>query len=173
MPLVSTGPSSACRRLLRPFHRAQIARSRMLSPLEDRRCTDTSEPDVRRAIALPLRPPGEALHCLPTRYVNTRVLRVFLLVMRYGSASNVCRASGIKPASIHYSIRRLEEVLGVVLFRRQTQRMLPTSAAHRLYPCAVRLVSMWDSLIHDLRQSGVTQRCAASPSPCKLADVES
>ncbi|RZT36350.1 LysR family transcriptional regulator [Cupriavidus agavae] len=104
----------------------------------------------RYTVALPVRPPEDFQHHNPPiRHVNTGHLRRFILLMQFRSAIAAERHSGIRAACILYATRRIEERLGVVLFIRESNQMLPTPAAIRLYPCAVRLLAMWDTIIED------------------------
>ncbi|MEN7530621.1 MULTISPECIES: LysR family transcriptional regulator [unclassified Cupriavidus] len=103
-------------------------------------------------MALPVRPPEDVQHPnTPIRHVNTDHLRRFVLLMQFRSAIAAERHSGIRAACILYATRRIEERLGVALFTRESTQMHPTAAAVRLYPCAIRLLSMWDTLMADTR----------------------
>lgn len=106
---------------------------------------------VRQAMALPVRPPEVLYGSLPIRHVNTCQLRRFVLMMQFRSASAAERHSGIKAAGILYAVRCIEDRLSTKLFERNGTTMRPTAAAHRLYPCAIRLLEMWDELIAELR----------------------
>jgi len=101
----------------------------------------------RMSVALPVRPPGDPMAAQPIRHVNTSHLRRFVLLMQYCSAVEAARHSGINPPCFHYAVRRLEDRLGTALFVREASSMHPTAAARRLYPCAVRLLAMWDDLV--------------------------
>lgn len=108
----------------------------------------------RLARSLPVRPP-DSLHApLPVRHINTTQLRRFVMLMQHESAIAAERHTGIRAACIHYAIRRLEDRLGTTLFSREAASMHPTAAARRLYPCAVRLLSMWDSLVAESTGAG-------------------
>lgn len=107
----------------------------------------------RLAVTLPVRPP-QALHAphalhapLPERHINTAHLRRFVILMHHETAVAAQRHTGVRAACIHYAIRRLEDRLGTALFEREGSSMRPTAAARRLYPCAIRLLAMWDSLV--------------------------
>lgn len=106
---------------------------------------------VRQAMALPVRPPEVLYGSLPIRHVNTCQLRRFVLMMQFRSASAAERHSGIKAAGVLYAVRCIEDRLSTKLFERNGTTMRPTAAAHRLYPCAIRLLEMWDELIAELR----------------------
>ncbi len=102
---------------------------------------------TRLAVSLPVRPPDSVHGPLPLRHINTIHLRRFVMLMQHESAIAAERHTGIRAACIHYAIRRLEDRFGTTLFVREASSMHPTAAAHRLYPCAIRLLSMWDSLV--------------------------
>lgn len=115
----------------------------------------------RQAFALPVRPPQKSLQpALPLRHINTNQLRRFVLLMHHRSAIAAERHSGIRAACILYAIRRVEERLGITLFTREATTMQPTAAAIRLYPCAIRLLLMWDSLMAEMR----SPRNSATPA---------
>lgn len=101
----------------------------------------------RLAIALPVRSPEESRAAPLTRHVSTTHLRRFVMLMQYESAVVAERHTGVKAASIHYAVHRLEDRLGTVLFTRSASSIVPTAAAERLFPCAIRLLSMWDRLV--------------------------
>lgn len=102
---------------------------------------------TRLALSLPIRPPDYLYGALPLRHINTTHLRRFVMLMHHESAIAAERHTGIRAACIHYAIRRLEDRLSTKLFIREASSMHPTAAAQRLYPCAIRLLSMWDSLV--------------------------
>ncbi|WP_404995289.1 LysR family transcriptional regulator [Cupriavidus pauculus] len=120
---------------------------------------------VRQAMALPVRPPEVLYGSLPIRHVNTCQLRRFVLMMQFRSASAAERHSGIKAAGILYAVRCIEDRLSTTLFERNGTTMRPTAAAHRLYPCAIRLLEMWDELIAELRPPPDGAPATADPAP--------
>lgn len=118
----------------------------------------------RRAVALPVRLPDSLYGPLPIRHVNTIHLRRFVLMMQYQSASAVERHAGVRSACVLYAIRRIEDRLSTTLFIRDATTLYPTAAAHRLYPCAVRLLAMWDALIADLQGDSRAAPVTSVPS---------
>lgn len=116
----------------------------------------------RLAVSLPIRPPDSHHAPLPLRHINTTHLRRFVMMMQHESAIAAERHTGIRAACIHYAIRRLEDRLGTTLFLREPSSMQPTAAARRLYPCAIRLLWMWDSLVAE--STGASEPSLAQPS---------
>jgi len=86
-------------------------------------------------------------------------------MMQFRSASAAERHSGIKAAGILYAVRCIEDRLSTTLFERNGTTMRPTAAAHRLYPCAIRLLEMWDELIAELRPPPDSAPATADPAP--------
>ncbi|WP_426700715.1 LysR family transcriptional regulator [Rhodanobacter sp. Col0626] len=62
--------------------------------------------------------------------------RSFLAVMREGSLSAAARALGMTQPSLGRHIRQLEATLGVALFTRSPQGLVPTDLGHELLPHA-------------------------------------
>lgn len=143
----------------------------MLHPVDLANHAGMRQNGRRNATSLPVRAPGEARLPWSTRHVNTRNLRIFLLVMHWGAAGPASRTSGIKPAAILYAIRRLEEALGVNLFRRRPPEMVPTCAAQRLYPCALRFLAMWDDVMADVHHNALGQADAETLSPSVVSST--
>ncbi|GJG97281.1 LysR family transcriptional regulator [Cupriavidus pauculus] len=102
---------------------------------------------TRLALAIHIRPPDYLYGALPLRHINTSRLRRFVMLMHHESAIVAGRHTGIRAACIHYAVRRLEDRLSTQLFVREASSMHRTAAAQRLYPCAIRLLSMWDNLV--------------------------
>ncbi|MEN3346908.1 MAG: LysR family transcriptional regulator, glycine cleavage system transcriptional activator [Bradyrhizobium sp.] len=59
-------------------------------------------------------------------------LRVFEVACRHGSYSEAARELNVTHSAVSQRIRQLEEDLGLTLFERQGNRMMPTTAALRL-----------------------------------------
>ena len=60
-------------------------------------------------------------------------LRLFVEVFDKQSFTAASRASGLDPSVVSRRVRRLEDELGVALFRRTTRAVTPTDAARRFY----------------------------------------
>ena len=59
-------------------------------------------------------------------------LRVFEVACRHGSYSEAARELHVTHSAVSQRIRQLEEELGLTLFERQGNRMVPTSSGLRL-----------------------------------------
>ena len=59
-------------------------------------------------------------------------LRVFEVACRHGSYSEAARELHVTHSAVSQRIRQLEEDLGLTLFERQGNRMVPTSSGLRL-----------------------------------------
>src|SRR6478672_2825138 len=59
-------------------------------------------------------------------------LRVFEVACRHGSYSEAARELHVTHSAVSQRIRQMEEALGLTLFERQSNRMVPTSGGLRL-----------------------------------------
>ena len=60
-------------------------------------------------------------------------IQVFCLTFERGSFTEAAKALGITPQAASRSVKRLENDLGVVLFRRSTRQLQPTEAGNQYY----------------------------------------
>src|SRR5260370_8350145 len=67
-----------------------------------------------------------------TRLPSLETLRVFEVACRHGSYSEAARELPVTHSAVSQRIRQLEEELGLKLFERQGNRMVPTSSGLRL-----------------------------------------
>src|SRR5712671_6389922 len=67
-----------------------------------------------------------------TRLPSLETLRVFEVACRHGSYSEAARELHVTHSAVSQRIRQLEEELGLTLFERQGNRMVPTSSGLRL-----------------------------------------
>src|SRR2546430_681776 len=67
-----------------------------------------------------------------TRLPPLETLRVFEVACRHGSYSEAARELHVTHSAVSQRIRQLEEELGLMLFERQGNRMVPTSSGLRL-----------------------------------------
>ena len=67
-----------------------------------------------------------------TRLPPLETLRVFEVACRHGSYSEAARELHVTHSAVSQRIRQLEEELGLTLFERQGNRMVPTSSGLRL-----------------------------------------
>lgn len=72
--------------------------------------------------------------------------RSFLAVMREGSLSAAARSQGMTQPSLGRHVRDLEAALGVALFTRSPQGLVPTDKAHELLPHAQAMAAATASL---------------------------
>src|SRR5258708_11675176 len=63
---------------------------------------------------------------------SLETLRVFEVACRHGSYSEAARELHVTHSAVSQRIRQLEEELGLTLFERQGNRMVPTSSGPRL-----------------------------------------
>src|SRR6202790_4596516 len=66
------------------------------------------------------------------RLPSLETLRVFEVACRHGSYSEAARELRVTHSAVSQRIRQLEEELGLTLFERQGNRMVPTSSGLRL-----------------------------------------
>jgi LysR family glycine cleavage system transcriptional activator len=67
-----------------------------------------------------------------TRLPPLETLRVFEVACRHGSYSEAARELHVTHSAVSQRIRQLEEELGLTLFERQGNRMVPTPSGLRL-----------------------------------------
>jgi DNA-binding transcriptional LysR family regulator len=85
--------------------------------------------------------------------VNLNLLRVFEMVYRHGSMSLAARDLHLTQPGVSQHIKTLEEELGMKLFSRMNQRILPTSEGRALYrECELSLNRM-ENLLAQLKSS--------------------
>lgn len=69
-------------------------------------------------------------------------LEAFCRTFETGSFSKAAQLSGVTPQATSRSVARLEQALGVTLFRRTTRSLSPTKAAHEYYERCARALSL-------------------------------
>ena len=84
---------------------------------------------------------------MPMPKDNLGDLRIFLTVAQEGSFTKAAARYGVSQSAISYSIRMLEERLGVRLLSRTTRSLAPTQAGERLID---RLGSMFNGIEAEL-----------------------
>src|SRR5207244_12496117 len=67
-----------------------------------------------------------------TRLPPLETLRVFEVACRHGSYSEAARELHVTHSAVSQRIRQLEQQLGLTLFERQGNRMVPTASGVRL-----------------------------------------
>jgi DNA-binding transcriptional LysR family regulator len=80
-------------------------------------------------------------------------LEAFCRTYETGSFTKAARAIGVTPQATSRSIARLEEVLGVSLFRRSTRSLAPTDAARRYYEHCVQALALLSHGERELHRS--------------------
>lgn len=85
-------------------------------------------------------------------------LEAFCRTFETGSFSKAAHASGVTPQATSRSVARLEQALGVTLFRRTTRSLSPTPAAHEYYErCARALALLSDGERHLSKRGGIAE----------------
>lgn len=86
---------------------------------------------------------------------TSRVVALFIGVVRARSFSRAAREAGLTPQAVSKAVRQLEEYLGVRLFHRTTRSLTPTDEGLRLFELAdpgLRLLDEALELVHSSRQ---------------------
>lgn len=76
--------------------------------------------------------------------MNVQQLKVFLEVCGGKTLAEAADKLGLKQPTISFHLRKLEEELGVELFRKHSRSLHPTEAASELLPYAKRIVYLMD-----------------------------
>ncbi|OWR27696.1 LysR family transcriptional regulator [Saccharibacillus sp. O23] len=101
--------------------------------------------------------------------MNVQQLKVFLEVCRVGTLSAAAQRLELKQPTVSFHLHKLEEELGVELFRKQARTLRPTGAAEELLPYARRIVTLMDEASRQMRsRSGLEKarlRLGASYTP--------
>lgn len=77
--------------------------------------------------------------------VNSRQLRIFAQVARYGNFSRAARMLGVSPAYISKNIKALEVELDVLLFHRSTRHVALTEQGEQIF-------ALTRQILHDIEQ---------------------
>jgi DNA-binding transcriptional LysR family regulator len=85
-------------------------------------------------------------------------LEAFCRAFETGSFSQAARQSGVTPQATSRSVARLEQALGVTLFRRSTRSLSPTPAAREYYErCARALALLSDGERQLSKRGGIAE----------------
>jgi len=100
--------------------------------------------------------------------LSIRHLRAFIEVANCGSFTRAAEQLHVTQSGLTATIKQLEQQVGLTLFDRTTRRVYLSAAGQRFRPVAERLLSDFDTAIHDLQSLASEQQgqvaIAASPS---------
>ncbi|AYG64986.1 MULTISPECIES: LysR family transcriptional regulator [unclassified Rhizobium] len=85
------------------------------------------------------------------RLIDLGWLRIFLEVGRSGSLSAAASVLGLTQPAVSYQIRRIEEQMGVALFRRQHRGVELSAEGRRLFEIVEKAVGGVDNLVRSFR----------------------
>ena len=113
-----------------------------------------------------------------SQILNSDLLRTFLTVARYGNVTRGAEALNRTQSAVSIQIKRLEECLGVTLFRREPRGVSLTEAGERLQLAAERIVSDLDQTVRAFRADpigglvrvGIPDEYGSDVLPMVLAD---
>ncbi|MCC3376798.1 LysR family transcriptional regulator [Cohnella sp. REN36] len=89
--------------------------------------------------------------------MNIQQLRVFANAARYGTLTEAASEMRLKQPTVSFHLKKLEETLGVELFRKHTRQMQLTDAGQTLLPYARRVCALLDEadrLMTEHREQG-------------------
>ena len=113
----------------------------------------------------------------PLEPLDSKRLKVFVLIARTGSIAAAAAAANLTPSAVSHSLKGLEEELGNTLFERRGNKALLTTAGQQLLPHANEILNRMSLAREEqaqLREWGNgTIRLGASASACQyfLPDV--
>lgn len=81
-----------------------------------------------------------------------QLLRGFCSVMEEGSILQACKKLNIAQSSVSLQISSLERDLGIPLFRRENQRLIPTEEANKFYKICKKFVTEMDFMFENASQ---------------------
>jgi LysR family transcriptional regulator, nitrogen assimilation regulatory protein len=84
--------------------------------------------------------------------VDARNLNCFLTIAELGSVNRAADALGIAQPTLSQQLLRMEDEVGVKLFRRTTRGMVLTEAGRIFQEHAMRLLVSWTRALEDVRQ---------------------
>jgi len=76
-----------------------------------------------------------------TEPLDSRRLKLFLLIAQSGSIASAASAAGLTSSAVSHSLKTLEEELGNPLYERRGHRVILTSAGRRLIPRAEKILA--------------------------------
>ncbi len=84
--------------------------------------------------------------------MNLRSLKVFVFVMEEGTLARAADRMNLSQSAASRLLHLLEDEFAVELFRRDRKRLIPTVAAERFYPEALRIMSQVEALPDFVKQ---------------------
>lgn len=84
---------------------------------------------------------------MPDDQIDTRRLRMFLSTYDLGSMRVASRSLSLTPSALSHGIKSLEEMLGVTLFERHNNRLVPTNTARSFYREVSTLLAQFDKTL--------------------------
>ena len=96
----------------------------------------------------------------------------FLAVMRGGSLSSAARALGVAQPTVRRQVEALESALGVVLFTRATNGLVPTDAARATLPYAEAMASTAKALVRSVSGAADEERGTVRVTTSEVVGVE-
>lgn len=78
--------------------------------------------------------------------MNTRHISFLRLVIEHGTITAAARQAGVSQPAISQALQALERELGIELFSKQEQRIVPTAAALAVAKLAVRIDALLDEI---------------------------
>lgn len=101
--------------------------------------------------------------------MDLRLVEIFNAVMQHQSVTEAARALGVSQPAVSAALKRLEQNVGFVLFRRESRHIVPTAEAHLLHNEAVHALAGFSELEDAAAGISAGQRgvltIASSPSP--------
>lgn len=101
--------------------------------------------------------------------MDLRLIEIFNAVMQHRSVTEAARTLGVSQPAVSAALKRLEQNVGFVLFRRESRHIVPTTEAHLLHNEAVHALAGFAELGDAAAGISAGQRgvltIASSPGP--------
>lgn len=101
--------------------------------------------------------------------MDLRLIETFNAVMQHRSVTEAARALGVTQPAVSAALKRLEQDVGFVLFRRESRHIVPTAEAHLLHNEAIHALAGFSELEDAAAGISAGQRgiltIASSPGP--------
>lgn len=101
--------------------------------------------------------------------MDLRLIETFNAVMQHRSVTEAARALGVTQPAVSAALKRLEQNVGFVLFRRESRHIVPTAEAHLLHAEALHALAGFSELEDAAAGISAGQRgvltIASSPGP--------